>query len=60
MMFNDCQSCRTKGEYRFISIAKSVQGRLLVVCYTERQEHTICIISARLATKQEKNDYENN
>ena len=47
-------------EYRFISIAKSAQGRLLVVSYTERQEHTIRIISARLATKQEKNYYENN
>jgi len=47
-------------EYRFISIAKSAQGRLLVVSYTERQKHTIRIISARPATKQEKNYYENN
>ena len=48
------------GEYRFLSIAKSEQGRLLVVSYTERQENNIRIISARLATKQEKKYYENN
>lgn len=48
------------GEHRFLSIAKSEQGRLLVVSYTERQENNIRIISARLATKQEKKYYENN
>jgi uncharacterized DUF497 family protein len=50
----------SKGEYRFLSIGKSTQGRLLVISYTERQENNIRIISARLATKQEKNYYENN
>jgi hypothetical protein len=47
-------------EYRFLSIAKSKQERLLVVSYTERHENVIRIINARLATKQEKKHYENN
>jgi uncharacterized protein len=48
------------GEYRFLSIGKSAQGRLLVVSYTEQQENHIRIISARPATKQETKYYEHN
>jgi uncharacterized DUF497 family protein len=48
----------SKGEYRFISIGRSVLGRLLVVSYTEIQENQIRIISARQATKPEQRQYE--
>ena len=47
------------GEYRFLSIGKSGQGQLLVVSYTEEEENHIRIISARLATKEELKNYEN-
>ncbi len=46
------------GEYRFLSIGKSNQDNLLVVSYTEPEENNIRIISARLATKNERKYYE--
>jgi uncharacterized DUF497 family protein len=46
------------GEYRFISIGRSGLGHLLVVCYTERQNNRIRIISARNATRSEQKFYE--
>jgi hypothetical protein len=46
-------------EARTVLIGKSQQGRLLVVVHTERGDR-IRIISARLATKREKLDYEEN
>jgi uncharacterized DUF497 family protein len=46
------------GEYRFLSIGKSIKGNLLVISYTEPKENSIRIISARLATKNEKKQYE--
>ena len=42
------------GEFRFITFGISERGRLLVVSHTEQSE-TIRIISARLASKREKN-----
>ena len=45
------------GENRFVSFGLSAKGRLLVVSHTERGE-TIRIISARLATRQERRIYE--
>ena len=45
------------GENRFITFGLSSKGRLLTVSHTERGE-SIRIISARLATKQERNIYE--
>jgi uncharacterized DUF497 family protein len=45
------------GESRFITFGLSAKGRLLVVSHTERGE-TIRLISARLATKQERKIYE--
>jgi uncharacterized DUF497 family protein len=39
------------------SWGNSAEGRLLVVCFTERQE-AIRIISARKATRNERKDYE--
>ncbi len=45
-------------EARFIDIGQSLQGKLLVVVYTER-ENKIRIISVRKATSAEKEYYEN-
>jgi uncharacterized DUF497 family protein len=45
-------------ERREIIIGHSDQGRLLVVCFTEREQSTIRIISSRVATAQERKDYE--
>ncbi len=50
----------SSGEYRFLSIGKSVAGNLLVVSYTERELDLVRIISARKATKQELKYYEQN
>lgn len=44
-------------EDRYIDIGRSAQDRLLVVVYTERGDR-IRIISARLATAQERKQYE--
>ena len=44
-------------EDREIMIAHSKEGRLLLVCYTIRDD-VIRLISARLATKREVKDYE--
>lgn len=46
-----------EGEQRFITLGVDGFGRLLVVAFTERQP-VIRIISARLATKQERKAYE--
>lgn len=45
------------GESRFVSFGASKNGRLLVVSHTEEGD-VIRIISARLATKQERKIYE--
>lgn len=45
-------------ECRFIDIGVSVEGRLLVVSYTER-EAAIRVISARHASRGERRVYEN-
>ena len=47
-------------EQREIIIGRSITQRLVVVCFTERVEDLIRIISARLATKRERKDYEEN
>ncbi len=44
-------------EFRFVSIGLSGARRLLIVSYTERDE-VIRLISARLATAQERKQYE--
>ena len=44
-------------ENRFITLGVSARRRLLVVCYTDRDE-AIRIISARLATRREREIYE--
>lgn len=46
-------------EKREIIIGYSIEGRVLIICFTEREFDTIRIISARLATPKERRDYEN-
>jgi hypothetical protein len=45
-------------EQRWITIAKSEAGRILVVAHTDHGEGTIRIISARRATRKEREYYE--
>jgi uncharacterized protein len=45
------------GEFRFLTTGQSTLQRLLVVSHTER-EGEVSLISARLATRQEKQNYE--
>ena len=47
------------GEVRMVQIGSSHKNRLLVVVHTEREDN-IRIISARKATKEERNNYESN
>lgn len=48
------------GERREIIIGHSQNNRLLLISFTERRYKTIRIISARLATQREREDYEQN
>jgi uncharacterized protein len=45
------------GEVRFVTIGISSEGRILVVCHTDRR-NVIRIFSARPATRKEKKIYE--
>lgn len=45
-------------EQRFLSVGLSEGGRVLVVSYVERGGGTIRIISAREASRRERNSYE--
>ena len=49
----------SRGERRYISIGRSLNQRLLIVAYTEREDR-IRIISAWVATKEERRQYEEN
>ncbi len=57
LIFND--EANSIKERREIIIGHSQNNRLLLVSFTERY-HTIRIISARLATRREREDYERN
>ncbi len=46
-------------ENREIIVGHSSQKRLLIISFTERENDTVRIISARLTTPQERKDYEN-
>ncbi len=46
----------SQGEQRFLTMGLDALGRVLVVCYTEREERTR-IISARKAEKSEVKNY---
>ena len=45
-------------EQRYLSVGLSIRGRVLVVSYAEPADDTIRIISAREASRRERNDYE--
>jgi len=45
-------------EEREIIIGHSARGRLLLVCFMEREPWSVRIVSAREATKRERKDYE--
>lgn len=47
-------------ERREIIIGHSTRDRLLLVCFTEKAEDVIRIISARPAIRREREDYEEN
>ena len=44
-------------EDRYLTFGHSIEGRLLVVSHTDREDRTR-IISARVATRRERNIYE--
>ncbi len=46
------------GERRELVIGRSIKRRLLIVSFTERMQGIIRIISSRLATTNERKDYE--
>jgi uncharacterized DUF497 family protein len=48
----------SEDEDRFLDIGVEKNGKVLVVCYTERDDH-IRIIHARKANKEERRFYEN-
>jgi uncharacterized protein len=58
MIFDD-ELHSSLSEYRETIIGHSQQNRLLLVNFTERPQ-AIRIISARLTTQREREDYENN
>ncbi len=47
----------TEGEERFLTIAKSANGRILVTCYAYHED-AIRIISSRSASRGERRRYE--
>ena len=50
----------SQDEVREIIIGHSERNRLLLVSFTERQRSSLRIISARVATRRERDDYEQN
>ena len=57
-IFNDI--AHSEQEHREIIIGASALQRMIVVCFVERIEDLVRIISARPATRQEIKDYEEN
>ncbi|NJN91098.1 MAG: BrnT family toxin [Leptolyngbyaceae cyanobacterium SL_5_14] len=57
VIFDD--EAHSEGERREIIIGHSQNNRLLLISFTERS-NVIRIISARLATRRERKDYEQN
>ena len=57
-IFDD--EAHSASEHREIIIGHSILNRLALVCFTERVEDVVRIFSARLATKKEGEDYEEN
>jgi len=48
----------SKGEARFLLVGLTSQGRLVVVGHIEDEDESIRLIHARLATRAERRDYE--
>mgnify|MGYP003382804393 CR=1 FL=1 len=48
----------SNSEVRELIIGHSITGRLLLVSFTERPGEMLRLISARVATKKERQDYE--
>jgi hypothetical protein len=46
------------GEHRYVTIGHSSQGRVLVVCHTDRRGGVVRLISARRATPRERRRHE--
>jgi len=65
-VFHDPLACifddedHSEEEPREIIIGHSIVGRLLVISFSERLPGVIRIISARVATRKERDDYEEN
>ncbi len=57
-IFNN--STHSDREHCEIIIGTSALRRMILVCFVERVEDIVCIISARPATRQEIKDYEEN
>jgi len=57
-IFDDEEHSKT--EHREIIVGFSKLSRLLLVVFVERRQDVVRIISARKATRQEKEDYEEN
>ncbi|MDK9712479.1 BrnT family toxin [Acidaminobacter sp.] len=57
-IFDD--TAHTEQEHREIIIGTSTLRRMILVCFVERVENTVRIISARPAARQEIKDYEEN
>ncbi|MDU7558220.1 MAG: BrnT family toxin, partial [Pseudomonas sp.] len=45
-------------EERWVTMGLDAKGRVLVVAYTYRDPHFVRVISARLATKHERRQYQ--
>jgi uncharacterized DUF497 family protein len=58
LIFDDI--IHSEQEHREIIIGISTLRRMVLVCFVERVENVIRIISARPATRQETRDYEEN
>jgi uncharacterized DUF497 family protein len=57
-IFDD--TAHSEQEHREIIIGMSTLRKMILVCFVERIENTVRIISARPATRQEIKDYEEN
>lgn len=52
------EDARTETEQRFVAVGRDALGRILTVVYTYREPDAIRLISARPATKKERQAYE--
>ena len=52
------EDCDAEGEQRFCTIGCDFTFKILLVVYTYRYENTIRLISARKATRKEREQYE--